>query len=349
MTKRQPIDLSASQAWPVASRPALSVMTPVLFGRYVAGRRGIREVDQVTAHVGVASSWWMALERGEFVPTHKQLVTIERALRACDAAEDRVPEVFAELDSTPWSALARELRLQSGLPAPGPVVNVETESANLIPVVAEISYRNRQLVATPLALAVAGGYLIWCLQRGAKTSPSLELPPSDLVAFVASVIAIFVVAFGAAVDRTLALMAQKLRGDAAAVCHAELLESRRKNGLDGDDRAGWCMPSALAHLTVETRSLAAELGVSLDRTERLAAVCWVLTFVTVPVAVIDGLVSGWSVGAVAYVAALGVLGALARTLGSKVRVEGQRLQKALAKGLGLAADKGTHAERVLGN
>ena len=349
MRTPQPIDLSASKVWPVASRPALSVMTPVLFGRYVAGRRGRRQVDQVTAHVGVASSWWMALERGEFVPTHKQLVTIERALRACDAADDRVPEVFAELDASPWGDRARALRSESGLPAPAPVVNAQTESANLIPAVAEISYRSRQLVATPLAFAVVGGYVVWCLQRGAKMSPSFEVPPSDLVAFVASVVAVCVVAFGASVDRALATAARKLRTGAASDCHAQLLDSRRKNGLDGDDRAGWCMPSALAHLTLETRSLVAELGLSLDRTERLVAVCCALVAVIVPTAVVDGFVSGWSVGVVAYVLVVAVLGALVRTLRSKVAVEGRRLQTALAKGLGLAADKGTHAERVVGS
>ena len=30
------INLSDSESWPIAPRPVLSVMTPVLFGRYVA-------------------------------------------------------------------------------------------------------------------------------------------------------------------------------------------------------------------------------------------------------------------------------------------------------------------------
>ena len=51
-------------------------------------------------------------------------------------------------------------------------------------------------MAAPIALAVVGSYLIWCLWRGPLTSPSFEVPPSDLVAFVASAIALTVVAFG---------------------------------------------------------------------------------------------------------------------------------------------------------
>lgn len=348
MGSAQQIDLSDASVWPVAPRPALSVMTPVLFGRYVAARRGACDVAQVTARLEMATSWWMALERGEVVPTHKQLVTIERGLRAVDRADDRVPEIFAELEAAPWGQRATELRRSAGLPAPTPVVNSETEAANLIPAVAEISYQARQLVATPIAVAVVGSYLIWCLWRGPHTSPSFEVPPSDLVAFVASAIALTVVAFGATFDRCLGSRAARLRSRKARAKHSDLLTSRKLNGLDGDDRSGWSMPSALAHLTLDTRPLVATLGVSLDRTERIVAVLACLMLTTVVVGVSDGVVNGWNTGAAFYAGLLGSIALLAARLRSKVETEGDRIWIAVAAGLGLASDKGTNADRLVG-
>lgn len=342
------INLSDSESWPIAPRPVLSVMTPVLFGRYVATRRGSTEVSQITAYLGVSTSWWLALERGEIVPTHKQLITIERGLNRFHANTDRIPEIFAELEATPWGPRATELRRSAGLPAPTPAMNAETEASSLIPAVAEISYRSRQLVATPLAAAVVGAYLVWCLQRGPRTSPALEVPPSDLVAFLASAIAVTVVAFGASFDRLLGSLAARFRSAKARSKHDDLLRSRRLNGLDGDDRTGWSMPSALAHLTRDERVLVAALGTSLDRTERLVVIVAGMMVATTATGVVDGLGNGWSVGGVGYALAIASMAWLATRLRRKAEVEAGRIWISVAAGLGLAAEKGTDADRLLG-
>ncbi len=266
--------------------------TMLLFGCWLSDQRRKCQLstEEFAARCDRTPEWVASIEAGVCLPSPAGFAMLQSALVTFDPAYGKKKDpirIAQQLELDPWGKLARKLRQRHQL-SPDIRGGATVDQGGILPLVADIRYRDQLLTITPmLGLALIIGLVLLIRPWGALTRP--EVPNIDAVVFFGFVgivaAAVEIQFFSRLVDRVVsAARLPQMRDVFANIAALRSMEEVPLVGL-----SGWYQPGERPYLIPTYLDLVEERTKRVDITERsllLLAVTSSLVVLTASIALI---------------------------------------------------------------